>query len=110
VERGGGDHDRDRSSDGDGNGEVGGTDKKLADRQSAAERDKRDRDDAKRRGEGDPPRDTQEFRSQGHAGAMMPAYKIFLLLRILSSAKTSLNLLKCMYSHCIVHPKLVVHC
>jgi hypothetical protein len=46
MERGGGDCNH--CSDGD--GEAGGTDKKFEDCQSAAERDKRVRDDAERRG------------------------------------------------------------
>jgi hypothetical protein len=54
-----------------------GTNEKLADCQSAAERDKRDQDNAKRRGEGDPPQETREFGWQGHVGAMMPAFKSF---------------------------------
>ncbi len=43
------------------------TDEELADRQRAAERDKRDRDDAKERG-GRSPRDGREFASRGARG------------------------------------------
>ncbi len=84
MERGGGD----RDLSGDGNSEGGGTDEKLTDRQRAAERDKR----GSRRCQGEGGRFLCKTRKNsdrgGHAGAMMPAFKIFLSSRILSSAKT----------------------
>jgi hypothetical protein len=80
-------------------------------RQRAAEIDERGSRQCRREGRMIPCKMLGEFGSRGHAGAMMMlAFEIFYLSRILSSAQTSLILLKCMYSHCIVRLKLAFRC
>jgi hypothetical protein len=62
-----------------------------------------------RRGEDDPPRDTREFGLRGSRGAtMMPALEIIYRREYYPVLRLSLILLKCMYSHWIVHLKLAL--
>jgi hypothetical protein len=82
--------------------------------QRAAEQEERGSRQCQQEGRTIPCKTLGEFGSRGNAGVMMMlAFKIYLFInlsRILSSAKTSLNLLKCMYSHCIICLKLALLC
>jgi hypothetical protein len=63
------------------------------------------------RGEDNPLYDAWEIWITGSRGGSDDwDLKSFYLSRILSSAKTSLNLLKGMYSHCVTHLKLALPC
>jgi hypothetical protein len=94
-----------------GSNKCGGMDKKLADFANVQQKEMRDdQDDADKRGGQSPVRCLGNLDHGVMRGNDGWHSKSFYLSRILSSAETSLNLLKCMYSHCIVCLKLALHC